>query len=40
MVIDEEQRFGTADKQRLRDLSAGHAPSLSATPIPCTLDWC
>ncbi|WP_294188737.1 TRCF domain-containing protein [uncultured Sphingomonas sp.] len=37
VVIDEEQRFGTADKQRLRDLSAGHVLSLSATPIPRTL---
>ncbi|WP_019515731.1 TRCF domain-containing protein [Sphingomonas sp. Mn802worker] len=37
VVIDEEQRFGTADKQHLRDLSAGHVLSLSATPIPRTL---
>jgi len=37
VIVDEEQRFGTADKQRLRDLSAGHVLSLSATPIPRTL---
>ncbi len=37
VVIDEEQRFGTADKQRLRDLGAGHVLTLSATPIPRTL---
>jgi transcription-repair coupling factor (superfamily II helicase) len=37
VVIDEEQRFGVADKNRLRELGAGHALSLSATPIPRTL---
>lgn len=37
VIIDEEQRFGTADKARLRDLSAGHVLTLSATPIPRTL---
>ena len=37
VVIDEEQRFGAADKDRLRALSAGHVLSLSATPIPRTL---
>ena len=37
VVIDEEQRFGAADKTRLRDLSAGHVLTLSATPIPRTL---
>ncbi len=37
VIIDEEQRFGTADKNRLQDLSAGHSLSLSATPIPRTL---
>ncbi|WP_085808191.1 helicase-related protein [Sphingomonas sp. TZW2008] len=37
VIIDEEQRFGAADKQRLRDLSAGHVLTLSATPIPRTL---
>ncbi len=37
VVIDEEQRFGAADKTRLRDLGAGHVLTLSATPIPRTL---
>lgn len=37
VVIDEEQRFGTADKARLRDLNNGHVMTLSATPIPRTL---
>ena len=37
VVVDEEQRFGTKDKDRLRDLGAGHLLSLSATPIPRTL---
>ncbi len=42
VVIDEEQRFGTADKTRLRDLCAdpdeqAHVLTLSATPIPRTL---
>ncbi|WP_419807524.1 DEAD/DEAH box helicase [Sphingomonas sp.] len=39
VVIDEEQRFGTADKAKLRALGGGaaHALSLSATPIPRTL---
>lgn len=37
VVIDEEQRFGAADKARLRELSAGHVLTLSATPIPRTL---
>ena len=37
VVIDEEQRFGTADKEHLRALSAGHVLTLSATPIPRTL---
>jgi len=37
VVIDEEQRFGTSDKNRLRSLSAGHVLTLSATPIPRTL---
>jgi transcription-repair coupling factor (superfamily II helicase) len=37
VVIDEEQRFGVADKQRLQDLSQGHVLTLSATPIPRTL---
>jgi transcription-repair coupling factor (superfamily II helicase) len=37
VVIDEEQRFGAADKTKLRDLGAGHVLTLSATPIPRTL---
>jgi transcription-repair coupling factor (superfamily II helicase) len=37
VVIDEEQRFGTADKARLRGLHDGHVLTLSATPIPRTL---
>jgi transcription-repair coupling factor (superfamily II helicase) len=36
-VIDEEQRFGAADKTKLRGLHDGHVLSLSATPIPRTL---
>ena len=37
VVIDEEQRFGAADKAKLRALGEGHVLSLSATPIPRTL---
>jgi transcription-repair coupling factor (superfamily II helicase) len=38
VVIDEEQRFGAADKARLRGLSADcHILTLTATPIPRTL---
>jgi transcription-repair coupling factor (superfamily II helicase) len=38
VVIDEEQRFGAADKAKLRGLSADcHLLSLTATPIPRTL---
>ncbi len=38
VVIDEEQRFGAADKTTLRDLAdEGHVLSLTATPIPRTL---
>ncbi|WP_375427224.1 TRCF domain-containing protein [uncultured Sphingomonas sp.] len=37
IVIDEEQRFGVADKAKLAGLGAGHVLSLSATPIPRTL---
>ena len=37
VIIDEEQRFGAADKQKLQALSAGHVLTLSATPIPRTL---
>ncbi|WP_231635639.1 helicase-related protein [Novosphingobium sp. ST904] len=37
VVIDEEQRFGAADKARLRGSGDVHLLSLSATPIPRTL---
>jgi transcription-repair coupling factor (superfamily II helicase) len=38
MIIDEEQKFGAAMKQSLRDMaSAGHFLTLTATPIPRTL---
>jgi transcription-repair coupling factor (superfamily II helicase) len=37
VVIDEEQRFGTADKAKLHALGVGHVLTLSATPIPRTL---
>ncbi len=37
VVIDEEQRFGAADKARLHALGVGHVLTLSATPIPRTL---
>ncbi|KTF67804.1 MULTISPECIES: DEAD/DEAH box helicase [unclassified Sphingomonas] len=37
VVIDEEQRFGAADKAKLRGSGEMHLLSLSATPIPRTL---
>ncbi|HEX8402962.1 MAG TPA: DEAD/DEAH box helicase [Allosphingosinicella sp.] len=38
VIIDEEQRFGTADKRKLRELgSDAHVLTLTATPIPRTL---
>ncbi len=38
VVIDEEQRFGAADKAELRGLNPdGHVLTLTATPIPRTL---
>ena len=38
LIIDEEQRFGVAHKERLREMAAGvHTMSLTATPIPRTL---
>jgi len=38
VVIDEEQRFGTADKLKLRTLGGNpHVLTLTATPIPRTL---
>jgi transcription-repair coupling factor (superfamily II helicase) len=37
VVIDEEQRFGAADKAKLRGSGETHLLALSATPIPRTL---
>ncbi len=38
VVVDEEQRFGVAHKERLKDMRAEvHILTLSATPIPRTL---
>ncbi len=38
VIIDEEQHFGVAQKERLKEIKSGmHALSLSATPIPRTL---
>lgn len=37
VIVDEEQRFGAADKAKVRELGAGHVLTLSATPIPRTL---
>ena len=38
LIVDEEQRFGVAHKERLKQLSHGvHALSMTATPIPRTL---
>lgn len=37
VAIDEEQRFGAAQKAKLAALGAGHSLLLSATPIPRTL---
>ncbi|WP_375397629.1 TRCF domain-containing protein [uncultured Sphingomonas sp.] len=37
VVIDEEQRFGAIDKARLRQGDGTHVLTLSATPIPRTL---
>ncbi|MGF7153542.1 helicase-related protein [Novosphingobium gossypii] len=37
VIVDEEQRFGAADKKRLAELGADHVLTLSATPIPRTL---
>jgi transcription-repair coupling factor (superfamily II helicase) len=38
LVIDEEQRFGTADKAKLAKLGEGiHVLTMTATPIPRTL---
>lgn len=38
LIIDEEQHFGVAHKEKLKDLKAGvHVMTLTATPIPRTL---
>ncbi|WP_395331818.1 DEAD/DEAH box helicase [Novosphingobium sp. BL-8H] len=37
VIIDEEQRFGAADKSRLRGRAEIHLLAMSATPIPRTL---
>jgi len=37
VIIDEEQRFGAADKARLRGRPEVHLLAMSATPIPRTL---
>ena len=38
LIVDEEQRFGVAQKERLRDLKKDvHVLAMSATPVPRTL---
>ncbi|HEV3219728.1 MAG TPA: transcription-repair coupling factor [Candidatus Acidoferrales bacterium] len=38
LIVDEEQRFGVADKERIKELRKDvHVLTLSATPIPRTL---
>ncbi|MDY0957556.1 TRCF domain-containing protein [Sphingomonas sp. CFBP8993] len=37
VIVDEEQRFGAADKARLQALSNAHVLTMTATPIPRTL---
>ncbi len=38
MIVDEEQRFGVAQKERLKELKKNvHVLALSATPVPRTL---
>jgi transcription-repair coupling factor (superfamily II helicase) len=37
VAVDEEQRFGAADKHKMRALGNGHVLTLSATPIPRSL---
>jgi transcription-repair coupling factor (superfamily II helicase) len=37
VIIDEEQKFGSADKSKLRALHDCHLLAMSATPIPRTL---
>ena len=39
MIVDEEQRFGVAQKEKLKQVAKGvDVLSLSATPIPRTLN--
>jgi transcription-repair coupling factor (superfamily II helicase) len=39
IIIDEEQQFGVADKEKLKELkTSAHILTLSATPIPRTLN--
>ena len=39
LIIDEEQRFGVAQKERLRELAKGvDTLTMTATPIPRTLN--
>ena len=39
VVVDEEHRFGVADKEKIQNLQGGaHAISMTATPIPRTLN--
>ena len=38
MILDEEQRFGVGDKEKIKDVKRGvNVLTLSATPIPRTL---
>ena len=38
LIVDEEQRFGVKQKEKLKEIGAGiHVVTLSATPIPRTL---
>ncbi len=38
MIVDEEQRFGVAQKERLKQLKKNvHVLAMSATPVPRTL---
>jgi transcription-repair coupling factor (superfamily II helicase) len=40
VVVDEEQHFGVAHKERLKQLRTDvHVLTLTATPIPRTCNW-
>jgi transcription-repair coupling factor (superfamily II helicase) len=40
LVIDEEQRFGTRQKEKLKNFGKGiHVLTMTATPIPRTMQW-